>query len=411
MFYERKIKYLDYIEYGERVKNAGFVKIEVRDKECNLEIQVKGVPIREMVVRELHLHGNGKTSSLGEITLLNGEGVFTVHKAQSGALGDGGLQYVDLEQIRITIDHNRYIQCVWASGKAPSTVESGVEGSITVPQKYATAVGKDSTEASSAVLQKPVTVESEDIPGAIKVESTKGEASAQDGIARPNDASMSQSTARQEMQASNPTPTETVTSSSQSSIGQPTIGQPTMRSHTPWQELKFPWMRGKVQLHMDENIEGAEIKAREDESKEHPTCPKCVTAKEMTSGKQGNHSNSGINAEDKWSQLASLYPHICPFEDEREYLLLKPADFVILGSHSYPLVNNSFLLHGFYNYNHLILVRKTNRGEDTYYLGVPGNFYDREKQVAIMFGFESFECKEEPAGHGDFGYYMIRVDV
>jgi hypothetical protein len=42
---------------------------------------------------------------------------------------------------------------------------------------------------------------------------------------------------------------------------------------------------------------------------------------------------------------------------------------------------------------------------------VPGNFYDREKQVAVMYGFESFECAKEPAGQGDFGYYMIRVEL
>ena len=44
-------------------------------------------------------------------------------------------------------------------------------------------------------------------------------------------------------------------------------------------------------------------------------------------------------------------------------------------------------------------------------MGVPGNYYDKEKQVAIMFGFESFECAEEPAGLGDFGYYIIRVNI
>ena len=51
------------------------------------------------------------------------------------------------------------------------------------------------------------------------------------------------------------------------------------------------------------------------------------------------------------------------------------------------------------------------RGEIAYYIGVPGNFYEREKQVAIMFGFESFECAEEPAQAGDFGYYMMRAQI
>ena len=56
-------------------------------------------------------------------------------------------------------------------------------------------------------------------------------------------------------------------------------------------------------------------------------------------------------------------------------------------------------------------MRQENSGKVKYYIGVPGNFYEREKQVAGMFGFESFEGKVEPAQNGDFGYYMIPVEI
>ncbi len=115
--------------------------------------------------------------------------------------------------------------------------------------------------------------------------------------------------------------------------------------------------------------------------------------------------------EDKWKQLYAIYPHISPFHDEREYLSLSPSDFVIFPESYYRAANNSFLLHGFYNYKHLILAQVMKRGEARYYLGVPGNYYDREKQVAVMFGFESFECAGEPAKTGDFGYYLMRVEL
>lgn len=115
--------------------------------------------------------------------------------------------------------------------------------------------------------------------------------------------------------------------------------------------------------------------------------------------------------EDKWLQICSIYPHIRPFQDEREYLSIGPADFLLFQEKSYRQVNNSFMLHGFYNYKHLILTRAERRGEILYYIGVPGNFYEREKQVALMFGFESFECAEEPAQTGDFGYYMMRTEL
>ena len=116
-------------------------------------------------------------------------------------------------------------------------------------------------------------------------------------------------------------------------------------------------------------------------------------------------------SEDKWKQLADIYPHISPFHDERDYLSIGPNDFVVLPKKHYRLISNSFLLHGFYNYGHLILARTVKRGEEMFYLGVPGNFFEREKQVAIMFGFESFECKKEPAMDGDFGYFMIKIEL
>lgn len=115
--------------------------------------------------------------------------------------------------------------------------------------------------------------------------------------------------------------------------------------------------------------------------------------------------------EDKWQQIWAIYPHIRPFQDEREYLSISPADFVLLSGEAYRAANNSFLLHGYYNYDHLILTKIEKRGEISYYIGVPGNYYEREKQVAVMFGFESFECGTEPAQTGDFGYYMMRTQL
>ena len=106
-----------------------------------------------------------------------------------------------------------------------------------------------------------------------------------------------------------------------------------------------------------------------------------------------------------------LFPHIHPFRDAREFLSVGPEDFVVLRERCYQMTHNSFLLHGYYNYRHLLLMRQEVSGEVKYYIGVPGNFYEREKQVARMFGFESFEGTREPAWEGDFGYYLIAVEL
>lgn len=110
--------------------------------------------------------------------------------------------------------------------------------------------------------------------------------------------------------------------------------------------------------------------------------------------------------EDKWEQILDAYENIHPYGDERVYVKLEPKDFVILQSKYQHLVNNSFLLHGFYNYRFVILGK-----EQDYYLGVPGVYYEREKMVALMFGFEAFECPGGNAKAGEFGYYLRKVEL
>ena len=110
--------------------------------------------------------------------------------------------------------------------------------------------------------------------------------------------------------------------------------------------------------------------------------------------------------EDKWEQILDMYEKIHPYGDERVCIKIEPKDFVILQGKYQHLVNNSFLLHGFYNYRYVILGK-----EEDYYLGVPGVFYEREKMVAQMFGFEAFECPSGIVRAGEFGYYLRKVEL
>lgn len=129
--------------------------------------------------------------------------------------------------------------------------------------------------------------------------------------------------------------------------------------------------------------------------------------------------------EDKWEQILDTYDKIHPYGDSRVYVKIAPKDFIILSGSCQHLVNNSFLLHGFYNYRYVILGRgelsprevssqgyagSSSEAED-YLLGVPGVFYEREKMVALMFGFEAFECEGGDPKPGDFGYYLRKVEL
>lgn len=116
---------------------------------------------------------------------------------------------------------------------------------------------------------------------------------------------------------------------------------------------------------------------------------------------------------DKWKQLLKQFKNVHPFGDERLFISIEPKDFVVLREDYQKLVHNSFLLHGFYNYRHLILGKDCKMGnayETCFYLGVPGTFFEREKMVAVMFGFEGFEC-EGPVEIGKYGYYLRQVKI
>lgn len=115
--------------------------------------------------------------------------------------------------------------------------------------------------------------------------------------------------------------------------------------------------------------------------------------------------------EDKWQQLCKKYPNVHPFPDKNTFLAIKPEDFIVLQKEYQKLVQNSFLLHGFYNYGHMILGKLSEEENTPVYVGVPGVYYEREKQAAQMFGFVGFESAEHPVQAGSYGYYMIEVEL
>lgn len=136
--------------------------------------------------------------------------------------------------------------------------------------------------------------------------------------------------------------------------------------------------------------------------------------------------------QNKWEQLADTYPRVHIFP-EAQSLLIKPKDLVVLTQRYHSLISNSFVLHSYYNYRQLLLFRfeepqlengrlkAANEGGSfvEYYLGVPGVYYEREKKIAQMFGFEGFDIGEarmreeekREIYEGCFGYYMKQVEI
>ena len=119
------------------------------------------------------------------------------------------------------------------------------------------------------------------------------------------------------------------------------------------------------------------------------------------------------DAEAVWDSFRKQYPKIDAFDYENgcEILKIRPQDIGLLPRENWTYGNNSFLLHGYYNYRCLILVRLNNpSGKSRFLLGVPGHYFSNEKYMASMFGFPHFVLsKKQPLDNGRFGYWYTDV--
>ena len=119
-------------------------------------------------------------------------------------------------------------------------------------------------------------------------------------------------------------------------------------------------------------------------------------------------------AETLWGRLRVTYPKVTAFEcaDGCEILVIKPQDIGLLPRENWVYGNNSFLLHGYYNYRYLILARLGKPGErGRYILGVPGHYGNNEKYMAAMFGFDRFvRSTRQPPRDSRFGYWYTDLN-
>lgn len=98
------------------------------------------------------------------------------------------------------------------------------------------------------------------------------------------------------------------------------------------------------------------------------------------------------------------------------YEKIQRQDLSRLPRREWRIANNSFLLHGFYNYHHLLYIEEGGK----IWIGVPGIYHEKEKVMAQSFGFPEFKrlvdvqlelSQEETNTYDDFGYWCRQVEI
>ncbi len=400
--YDKKIAYLHYIKNGELIGNAGHVKVTQRGNNVNIEVYVREA--YGILNGCYYIENLGGNPFENKINIESGQAVFKkrieINKNDREAIPYG---------LKIEIGKEEYLEAIWRAKIQEE--KRNIQG--------------DSEERESLYKEKAEgnTFSTLDYEKTRADMGYKDERTSETGWRNGNAAeetkenwSINQGEKTEKEQ------NREIWTDTWGNGGDVVEIDLTKQEKPTWPDQKELMHRGPIPIDISQreasdnkNVQGRSAKNGTDldrqQSSDIQIAEKSISRPEGGTWKSLTFSVPVETYEDKWNELCKKYEVIHPFGNREEYLSLSPKDFIIFPEKYQHLVNNSFLLHGYYNYRHVILGKKEEGGKNIYYLGVPGVYYEREKMVAIMFGFEGFECGEKRAIAGGFGYYMRRIEL
>ena len=116
---------------------------------------------------------------------------------------------------------------------------------------------------------------------------------------------------------------------------------------------------------------------------------------------------------DPFQKLFVRADYIDAFDDDYFYdcIEVSPEKLKCLNQNEIDIAGNSFLLHGYYNFRHILFGRVRDNLDNTkYFVGVPGMYCNRERYMASMFGFNNFK-KSHRSDYANpyFGYWYQEI--
>ncbi len=176
----------------------------------------------------------------------------------------------------------------------------------------------------------------------------------------------------------------------------------------------FETRRSRKDIKELEEILGDAAKdtARRDATVEEETAKREGEATEEHSRVQEQESEETVESEkprepeiaDYYVMLSNCYPKADISELNGECIRITPHDITYLPRKFWHLCNNSFLLHSYYNYRYIFLL-KENQGEN-YAILVPGVNNKKEMAMARIYGFRKFSGESDDNKIGYWYMYL-----
>lgn len=448
--YHRLISYIYAYEGGIKGKNTGFAKLETRGTSCRIQVSVRrvfagGSPIgvyllagqEEIRIGTLFVRGgNGEFRAVVNCENIEGSGCnmeeccgLTLHETDSAWRAyttiweDAVAHAAEVELADVTAEKVREQEA--EKEEATRKLAENVSGEVN-----SASVGKEKLDEASE-LTRSGEMESQDT----STETEKKEAvninETDFGISQPQPEKLedsnleifedtetmeavpdiSETSDHQEAEVVQETQTETPQESFQESTQE-------VQTETPQESSQESFQEAQTEARRKDSQEST-WEVRKEMPPDSPPDHQEAFRSDSQNQKQPQPDSSKEfpkedPAESLWNRLRAAYPKVTAFEcaDGCEILVIKPQDIGLLPRENWVYGNNSFLLHGYYNYRYLILARLGKPGErGRYILGVPGHYGNNEKYMAAMFGFDRFvRSTRQPPRDSRFGYWYTDLN-
>ena len=448
--YHRLISYIYAYEGGIKGKNTGFAKLETRGASCRIQVSVRrvfagGSPIgvyllagqEEIRIGTLFVRGgNGEFRAVVNCENIEGSGCnmeeccgLTLHETDSAWRAyttiweDAVAHAAEVELADVTAEKVREQEA--EKEEATRKLAENVSGEVN-----SGSVGKEKLDEASE-LTRSGEMESQDT----STETEKKEAvninEMDFGISQPQPEKLedsnleifedtetmeavpdiSETSDQQEAEVVQEAQTETPQESSQESTQE-------VQTETPKESFQESNQEAQTEARRKDSQESTREVRKEALSDSPPDHQEAYQPGSQNQKQPQPDSSKESPKEDPaetlWDRLRVTYPKVTAFEcaDGCEILVIKPQDIGLLPRENWVYGNNSFLLHGYYNYRYLILARLGKPGErGRYILGVPGHYGNNEKYMAAMFGFDRFvRSTRQPPRDSRFGYWYTDLN-
>ena len=448
--YHRLISYIYAYEGGIKGKNTGFAKLETRGTSCRIQVSVRrvfagGSPIgvyllagqEEIRIGTLFVRGgNGEFRAVVNCENIEGSGCnmeeccgLTLHETDSAWRAyttiweDAVAHAAEVELADVTAEKVREQEA--EKEGATRKLAENVAGEVN-----SASVGKEKLDEASE-LTRSGEMESQDT----STETEKKEAvninETDFGISQPQPEKLedsnleifedtetmevvpdiSETSDHQEAEVVQETQTETPQESFQESTQE-------VQTETPKESFQESYQEAQTEARRKDSQESTREVRKEALPDSPPDHQEAFQPGSQNQKQPQPDSSKEFPKEDPaetlWDRLRVTYPKVTAFEcaDGCEILVIKPQDIGLLPRENWVYGNNSFLLHGYYNYRYLILARLGKPGERGHYiLGVPGHYGNNEKYMAAMFGFDRFvRSTRQPPRDSRFGYWYTDLN-